>query len=123
WPLPDLAPRWNFALLAIRVERIAIVHRGPARGIGAFARAAAGKYAAGVGFVARGRVRVVRRRHHRVLADAALLTSCDWGPDLVSSSGPGESTTTIPSGVAVALFATIGTWAVAKYGLARGREG
>jgi hypothetical protein len=49
----------------------------------------------------------------------AVAVTSIWGPDLVSSSGPGGSTTTIPSGIAVGLFACIGTWAVAKHGLAR----
>ena len=48
----------------------------------------------------------------------AVAVTAIWGPDLVSSSGPGGSNTTIPSGIAVALFASIGSWAVAKYGLA-----
>jgi hypothetical protein len=51
----------------------------------------------------------------------AVAVSAIWGPDFVSST-PGGSTTTIPSGIAVALFATIGTWAVAKYGLAHRKE-
>ena len=42
-----------------------------------------------------------------------------WGPDFVSTSGSGASTTTIPSGIAVAVFASIGTWFVAKYGFGR----
>jgi hypothetical protein len=50
----------------------------------------------------------------------AVAVTAVWGPDFVSNSGPGGSTTTIPSGIAVAFFASIGTWAVAKYGLARG---
>jgi len=41
-----------------------------------------------------------------------------WGPDLVSVSS-GANSTTIPSGIAVALFASIGTWFVAKYGFGR----
>ncbi len=47
----------------------------------------------------------------------AVACSAAWGPDFVSTSGGGTNTTTIPSGIAVALFASIGTWAVAKYGL------
>jgi hypothetical protein len=47
----------------------------------------------------------------------AVSVTAVWGPDFVSTNGAGTQSTTIPSGVAVALFATIGTWAVAKYGL------
>ena len=47
----------------------------------------------------------------------AVACSAVWGPDFVATTGSGTSTTTIPSGIAVALFATFGTWAVAKYGL------
>jgi hypothetical protein len=46
----------------------------------------------------------------------AVACSAVWGPDFVSTSGGGTNSTTIPSGIAVALFASIGTWAVAKYG-------
>jgi hypothetical protein len=53
----------------------------------------------------------------------AVAVTAVWGPDLVSNSGPGGSSTTIPSGVAVGLFATIGTWAVAKYGFAPRKAG
>ena len=42
-----------------------------------------------------------------------------WGPDFVSSDGAGTTSTTIPSGVAIALFAAVGTWFVAKYGFGR----
>ena len=49
----------------------------------------------------------------------AVAVSAVWGPDFVSTAGSGSSATTIPSGVAVALFASIGTWAVAKYGFNR----
>jgi hypothetical protein len=48
---------------------------------------------------------------------AAVAISAVWGPDFVSTSGSGASATTIPSGIIVAMFATIGTWFVAKYGL------
>jgi hypothetical protein len=44
-----------------------------------------------------------------------------WGPDFVSTNGSGVNSTTIPSGVAIAMFATIGTWFVAKYGFAQRR--
>ena len=53
---------------------------------------------------------------------AVVAISSVWGPDFVSTSGSGATTTTIPSGIAVAVFATIGTWLVAKYGF-RGRDG
>ncbi len=42
-----------------------------------------------------------------------------WGPDLVSVNGAGTNSTTIPSGIAVAVFATIGTWVVARYAFGR----
>ncbi len=47
----------------------------------------------------------------------AVAVAAVWGPDFVSTSGSGTNTTTIPSGIAVAMFATIGTWFVARYGL------
>ena len=45
----------------------------------------------------------------------AVLFAAVFAPDIVSSSNDGNSTT-IPSAVAVALFAAIGTRTVAKYG-------
>jgi hypothetical protein len=45
----------------------------------------------------------------------AVIVSAIWGPNIVGNDAGGSSTT-IPSGVAVALFASLGTWAVAKYG-------
>ena len=48
----------------------------------------------------------------------AVAVTSVWGPDFVSNT-PGGSSTTIPSGIAVALFACIGSWAVAKYGFPR----
>jgi hypothetical protein len=57
------------------------------------------------------------------LAITAMWTvvaiSAVWGPDFVSTSGSGTTSTTIPSGIAVAVFATIGTWVVARYGFGR----
>jgi hypothetical protein len=49
----------------------------------------------------------------------AVAVAAVWGPDFVSSSGSGTTTTTIPSGIAIAVFASIGTWFVAKYGFGR----
>ena len=48
----------------------------------------------------------------------AVAVTAVWGPDFVSTSAGGNNTT-IPSGIAVALFASIGTWAVAKHGFGR----
>jgi hypothetical protein len=44
-----------------------------------------------------------------------------FGPDFVSTS-PGGASTTIPSGIAVGLFAVIGTGIVAKRGFERGHD-
>jgi len=49
----------------------------------------------------------------------AVAVASVWGPDFVSNSGPGGSSTTIPSGILVAVCASIGTWAVAKHGFGR----
>jgi hypothetical protein len=46
----------------------------------------------------------------------AVLFDALFGPQIVSTSGGGTNTTTIPSAVAVALFAWLATRAVAKYG-------
>jgi len=46
----------------------------------------------------------------------AVLFDALFGPNITSST-VGGTTSSVPSAVAVALFATIGTWAVAKYGL------
>jgi hypothetical protein len=50
----------------------------------------------------------------------AVLLDAVFGPDITSTT-PGGTSSSVPSAVAVALFATIATWAVAKYGL-RQRE-
>jgi len=44
-----------------------------------------------------------------------VAVSAVWGPDFVGSSNDGNSST-IPSAIIIALFASIGTWALAKYG-------
>ena len=46
----------------------------------------------------------------------AVLFDAIFGPNIVSTT-PGGTSLSVPSAVAVALFATIATWAVAKYGL------
>jgi NAD/NADP transhydrogenase beta subunit len=45
----------------------------------------------------------------------AVLLDAVFGPDIVSTNG-GANSTTVPSAVAVALFASLATWAVARYG-------
>jgi hypothetical protein len=52
----------------------------------------------------------------------AVLFDAVYGADFVSSDGPAGTTTTIPSAVAVALFAFLATGAVAKYGFAHERS-
>jgi hypothetical protein len=51
----------------------------------------------------------------------AVAVAAVWGPDIVSTSA-GNNSTVIPSGVAVALFATIGSWAVAKHAFRQRRD-
>lgn len=46
----------------------------------------------------------------------AVLFAAVYAPD-ITSHGAGGDSITIPAGVGVALFASIATWAVAKYGL------
>jgi hypothetical protein len=52
----------------------------------------------------------------------AVLADAVWGPDFVSTSGSGASTTTIPSAIFVAFFAYLGTRVVARYGFDRPRD-
>ena len=47
----------------------------------------------------------------------AVACASIWDSDIVSNSGPGGSSTSIPSGIVVALFALLGTVAVARHGL------
>jgi hypothetical protein len=51
----------------------------------------------------------------------AVLCDAVWGPDFVSSSS-GGSTTTIPSAIVVAVFAYLGTRVVARYGFGPDRR-
>lgn len=49
----------------------------------------------------------------------AVLFDAIFGPDIVSSKRAGlgvETSISVPSAVAVALFAFLGTWVVARYG-------
>jgi hypothetical protein len=52
----------------------------------------------------------------------AVAVTAVWGTDFMSTEGAGTNSTTIPSGIAVALFASIGTWAVAKHAFARNKD-
>jgi hypothetical protein len=51
----------------------------------------------------------------------AVLFDAIFGPDIVNSSAGGD-TSAVPSAVAVALFAFLGTWAVARYAFRHGRR-
>jgi multisubunit Na+/H+ antiporter MnhF subunit len=51
----------------------------------------------------------------------AVLFDAVFGPDIVNRSAGGDSSS-VPSAVAVALFAFLGTWALAKYALRRERR-
>ena len=48
----------------------------------------------------------------------AVLFAAVFGPDIVTTD-VGSSSSSIPSSVVVALFATPATWVVAKYGFGR----
>jgi hypothetical protein len=54
----------------------------------------------------------------------AVMLDSLFGPDMVFTDGtPGVgSSTTIPSGVVLALFAFLGTWVVAKHAFDRPRR-
>jgi hypothetical protein len=53
----------------------------------------------------------------------AVLFDAIFGPNIVSSSGAGTNTSTVPSAVVVALFASLATWSIAKYAFGRtGRD-
>ena len=53
----------------------------------------------------------------------AVLFAAVFAPDIVTDNA-GANTSTVPSVVVVALFATLATWVVAKHGFGRhGRHG
>jgi len=49
----------------------------------------------------------------------AVLCAAVWGPDFVSTNGAGTQSTTIPSGILVAIFAFFGSASVAKRSFGR----
>jgi hypothetical protein len=51
----------------------------------------------------------------------AVLFDAIFGPNIVSST-PGGTSSSVPSAVAVALFAFLGTWVLARYAFGRKRE-
>lgn len=51
----------------------------------------------------------------------SVLVSAVWGPDIENSTAGGDHST-LPSAVAVALFAFLATWVVARYGFRRERK-
>ena len=52
----------------------------------------------------------------------AVLFDAIFGPDIVSST-PGGTSSTVPSAVVVALFAFLGTWVVARHAFGRDARG
>ena len=46
----------------------------------------------------------------------------EGGPNIESSDGAGTNTSSVPSAVAVALFAFLATWVIAKYAYGRKAE-
>jgi hypothetical protein len=51
----------------------------------------------------------------------AVLFDAVFGPDIVNSSAGGDSSS-VPSAVAIAIFAFLATWAVARHGFRGGRR-
>ena len=51
-----------------------------------------------------------------------VLLDALFGPDIVTSNGSGTNTSSVPSAVAVALFAFLATWVVARYGFRRSTD-
>jgi hypothetical protein len=50
----------------------------------------------------------------------AVLCDAIWGPDFISTTTTGM--TKIPSAILIAIFAWLGTLAVARYGFGKGRD-
>jgi hypothetical protein len=51
----------------------------------------------------------------------SVLFDAVFGPDIVTVGAAGDSST-VPSAVAVALFAFLATWVIARYGFRRDRK-
>ena len=51
----------------------------------------------------------------------AVAVTAVWAPNFVGSSNAGSSST-IPSAIFVALFASLATWALAKYAFGRAKD-
>ena len=109
---PSHSPRSGFS----RMRGDGSYERGPEKGgvtCRAFRTLQQGRSVADLGLAARG------EEMWASLAIAAMWVAVAvcavWGPAFVSTSGAGTNSTTIPSGIAVALFASIGSWAVAKH--------
>jgi hypothetical protein len=52
----------------------------------------------------------------------SVLFTAIYGPNIESNNGAGTNTSSVPSAVAVALFAFLATWVVAKYAYRRPEE-
>jgi len=50
----------------------------------------------------------------------AVLFDAVFGPDIVTSDGGGTNTSSVPSAVAIAFFAFLANWVVARYAFRRG---
>lgn len=51
-----------------------------------------------------------------------VLFDALFGPDIETSDAAGTNTASVPSAVAVALFAFLTSWVVARYGFRRSRD-
>lgn len=52
----------------------------------------------------------------------SVLFTAVWGPDIVSMTGAGTNTSTVPSAIVVAFFAFLATWVIAKHAYERNGE-